>query len=135
MNLVTFRRRNKITAMDCVEALRPEYPGIDKTLISKLEHPEKYGAQLTPAAQRALSTAFREAADGRRSGATDRHKLRRRAAVRLTDEQWSVLQLALRITGMTMQDAMLCAVSDWLRLHAEELQEAIYEDSQDIKNN
>ena len=52
--LVDFYARSGLKRSEVVEILRIAYPAFDKGLLSKCEHPEKYGVQLTAKARNVL---------------------------------------------------------------------------------
>ena len=43
-----YRARRNLSAGEIVELVRPLCPGFDRTLLTKCEHPERYGIQLSP---------------------------------------------------------------------------------------
>ena len=56
--LTDFRVRHQLKGTEIVEAIRSLYPGFDKSLLSKVSSPEKYGICLAPEAIRLLKTMF-----------------------------------------------------------------------------
>ena len=56
--LTDFRVRRKMKGTEIVEAIRSLFPGFDKSLLSKVSSPEKYGICLAPEAIRLLKTTF-----------------------------------------------------------------------------
>lgn len=50
--LTDFHTRSKLKRSEIVEILQIAYPGFDKGLLSKCEHPEKYGVMLTAKARK-----------------------------------------------------------------------------------
>lgn len=51
-------RHRKLNGTQIVEAIRSSFPGFDKSLLSKVQQPEKYGVCLTPEAEQALENTF-----------------------------------------------------------------------------
>lgn len=56
--LTDFRVRHQLKGTEIVEAIRSLYPGFDKSLLSKVSSPEKYGVCLTPEAEELLRKTF-----------------------------------------------------------------------------
>ena len=65
-----FLVRCEASRTEVVETVRLSFPNFDKALLSKCEHPEKYGVQLTPKAKKLLNEAFTDRKDGDRCGNT-----------------------------------------------------------------
>ena len=107
--LRAFRLVAGLTAQEIVDALKDDFPKIDKTIISKCES-KAYGVELSSAAERVLLGKYcdRLAAVnlgfGRRK--KERRKKTRRVSVRLADEEFSRLQQHLKDAGVTAQDAL-----------------------------
>ena len=56
--LTDFRVRNHLKGTEIVEAIRVRFPGFDKSLLSKVSSPEKYGVILAPEAVKLLEETF-----------------------------------------------------------------------------
>lgn len=85
------------SAQAVVDVLRAKFPGFDKTLQSKLEHPDRYGIQLTPEAKKWFADmTCGEAGNGRSRRAAKRPK---RITLRLSDAEYIQLQLIATATG------------------------------------
>lgn len=52
--LKDFHVRSGLKAGEIVEAIRPLFPGFDKTLLTKCENPDRYGIQLSQRAMKLL---------------------------------------------------------------------------------
>ena len=97
-----------ISAKEIAAVLKPVFPRIDKTVISKCENADGYGVMLVPGAMRILRAKYpdaaRAAAIAVRGRKADRHKKRRNITVRLSDEEYAVLQQRLKSKGQTAQE-------------------------------
>ena len=96
------------SATDIAGLLRQSFPKIDKTVISKCENADSYGVALTSGAMRILRAKYPDAAKTAsiavRGRKADRHKKRRNITVRLSEEEYAVLQQHLKSTGQTAQE-------------------------------
>lgn len=106
--LSLFRCAAGLTALEVVRLLKPHFPLIDKTVISKAEHGDLYGVALTPKAwkilQEAYPVAYNKAKNKAQKRKADRHKKTRRLSVRLSEERFSVLQQQMQAEGLTAQE-------------------------------
>ena len=106
--LKLLRESAGVSATEVAGALQPMFPKIDKTVISKCEHQDSYGIALTKKAMRVLREKYpdaaRAAAIAVRGRKADRHKKRRNITVRLSDEEYAVLQQRLKSKGQTAQE-------------------------------
>lgn len=107
--LRAFRLAARLTAQEIVDALKEDFPKIDKTIISKCES-KAYGVELSSAAERVLLGKYCDrlaavnGSFGRRK--KERRKKTRRVSVRLADEEFSRLQQHLKDAGVTAQYAL-----------------------------
>lgn len=97
-DLRKLRKETGLTADDVVAILRDKYPKIDKTCISKAES-GKYGLALSREAMRFLHAQI-YGTPTRKEKRIKRHCV----SVRLTDEEYALLQQYLRLAGQTAQD-------------------------------
>ena len=95
-------------AKDMVAVVQRIYPKFDKTMLSKCEHEDDYGATLPRDAMDALYAAFapdaaaKIAVKGRKA---DRHLKTGRLYARLDDDTYAELMRALEVDGYgTVQD-------------------------------
>ena len=106
--LTRFRMEAGLTAAQVVAILKDEAPMIDKTVISKAEHPEMYGVELSPRLWGVLKKkhpdAHRRTESALRGRKADRHKQTGRLSVRLSEAQKTRLQLHLSGKGSTVQE-------------------------------
>lgn len=106
--LSLFRCAAGLTALEVVRLLKPHFPLIDKTVISKAEHGDLYGVELNRKAwkilQEAYPIAYNKAKNKAQKRKADRHKKTRRLSVRLSEEQFSVLQQRMQADGLTAQE-------------------------------
>lgn len=106
--LTIFRQLSGLTVRQILGMLKPSFPGIDKTLISKCEHSGIYGIELSGEARSMIYRACPEAANkaktALRGRKADRHKNTRRVSIRLTEDEFSLLQQHLKSKGMTAQE-------------------------------
>lgn len=56
--LKDFHVRHQLQRNEIIEAIRSFFPGFDKAMLSKCEHPEKYGIQLSDSAKQILIDKF-----------------------------------------------------------------------------
>lgn len=121
--LTLFRMEAGLTAMDVVRFLKDKAPLIDKTVISKAEHPDLYGVELSNALwsvlRRGYPEAFKKAKRQRQGRNSDRHKQTRRISARLPEVQISMLQQRLKGSGRTVQEFLAAAVDEELRKGSE----------------
>ena len=109
MELRKFRSVTGLTTEGVADALRTEFPRVDKPLISKCQNP-LYGVTLSKDAEKLLYLRHPDAREkvrastGRRK--PERRKKTRRVSVRLADEEFSRLQQHLKDAGVTAQDAL-----------------------------
>lgn len=101
MKLRQWREKRKVLAMDVAVELKKVFPGMDASLICKAEQPERYGVQLTQAAEWLVQDAFHipasEQVFDRRP--TDRHRLKESVFCRLASGQKDALTSAFKADG------------------------------------
>ena len=106
--LSLFRCAAGLTALEVVRLLKPHFPLIDKTVISKAEHGDLYGVELNRKAWETLKEAYPIAYSKAKSKAqkrkADRHKKTRRLSVRLPEERFLQLQQQMQAEGLTAQE-------------------------------
>lgn len=106
--LSLFRCAAGLTALEVVRLLKPHFPLIDKTVISKAEHGDLYGVELNPKAWKILKEAYPVACNKAKNKAqkrkADRHKKTRRLSVRLSEERFLELQQQMQAEGLTAQE-------------------------------
>lgn len=105
LDVKAFRESRGATAKQCADVVREQYPGYDKHLHSKVEHPEKYGIRLVLGAEQALEDAF--AATFPEPRKRDNRRLKARISCRMTETKFERLQRAFRQDGYaTMQEGV-----------------------------
>lgn len=105
LDVKAFRESRGVTAKQCADAVREQYPGYDKHLHSKVEHPEKYGIRLVLGAEQALEDAFTVTFPEPRK--KDNRRLKARISCRMTETKFERLQRAFRQDGYaTMQEGV-----------------------------
>ena len=98
---------------EVIQALREEFPGFDKTLLSKVENPDKYGVRLLNRWEQILEENFSNTAPAVRK--VEKWKRPSRIQFRLTVKEFEALQRAFRQAGFeTMQQGMAALVAAWL---------------------
>ena len=98
---------------EVIQALREEFPGFDKTLLSKVENPDKYGVRLLNRGEQILEENFSNTAPAVRK--VEKRKRPSRIQFRLTVKEFETLQRAFRQAGFeTMQQGMAALVAAWL---------------------
>ena len=106
--LSLFRCAAGLTALEVVGLLKPHFPLIDKTVISKAEHGDLYGVELNRKAweilKEAYPVAYNKAKNKAQKRKADRHKKTRRLSVRLSEDRFSVLQQQMQAEGLTAQE-------------------------------
>ena len=106
--LSLFRCAAGLTALEVVRLLKPHFPLIDKTVISKAEHGDLYGVELNRKAWETLKEAYPVACNKAKNKAqkrkADRHKKTRRLSVRLSEERFLELQQQMQAEGLTAQE-------------------------------
>lgn len=106
--LSLFRCAAGLTALEVVRLLKPHFPLIDKTVISKAEHGDLYGVELNPKAWDILKEvypiAYNKAINKAQKRKADRHKKTRRLSVRLSEERFLMLQQQMQAEGITAQE-------------------------------
>ncbi len=117
--LSNLRIHSGAAAKDMVAVVQRIYPKFDKTMLSKCEHEDDYGATLPRAAMNALYGAFapdpetRKAIKGRKA---DLHRKTNRLYARLDDDTYTMLQKAMREDGYaSVQDWVTAMVSAYIR--------------------
>lgn len=114
--LTVFRKAALLKAIDVVNILKPEFPMIDKTVISKCEHTELYGVCLCRSARDMLYGKYPEAARRARIAArgrkADRHRNTRRITIRLSEDELLRLQQHIDANGETARDILLAALTE-----------------------
>ena len=106
--LSLFRCAAGLTALEVVRLLKPHFPLIDKTVISKAEHGDLYGVELNRKAWEILKEAYPVACNKAKNKAqkrkADRHKKTRRLSVRLSEDRFLELQQRMQAEGLTAQE-------------------------------
>ena len=95
------RQASGLNPRQMVGMLRESYPRYDKTLQSKCEHTDDYGVQLAESTLKALERQY-----GIRRPAENRTKPHR-ITVRFEKGQYSLLQRALKVRGISAQSYAL----------------------------
>lgn len=85
MNIREFREKRCLGQADVAETLKKFYPGIDASLISKVERPMTYGVELIPQAELELADAYKMERIVER--AKDGHKLTGRLYCRVSENK------------------------------------------------
>ena len=107
--LSNLRAYSGAAAKDMVAVIQRTYPKFDKTMLSKCEHEDDYGATLPRAAMDALYAAFapdpesRKAIKGRKA---DFHRKTGRLYARVDADTYAALQQAIQADGYR-------SVQDW----------------------
>lgn len=106
--LSIFRCAAGLTALEVVRLLKPHFPLIDKTVISKAEHGDLYGVELNHKAWEILKEvypiAYNKAKNKAQKRKADRHKKTRRLSVRLSEDRFLQLQQQMQAEGLTAQE-------------------------------
>ena len=116
-DLKALRVRKDVTARDMVRVVRKLYPKYDKTVQSKCENSDLYGAVLAPDAMKALYDRF----DPERETAIapprkDNHRLTCSIRARLEKPVYDLLQQLIRAEGYATAQAWLTAkILDYLK--------------------
>lgn len=95
------RQASGLNPRQMVGLLKESYPRYDKTLQSKCEHTDDYGVQLAESTLKALERQY-----GIRRPAENRTKPHR-ITVRFEKGQYSLLQRALKVRGISAQSYAL----------------------------
>ena len=110
-----FREAAGIPAGDVVRAVRGTFPGFDKSLLSKVEHSDRYGVQLRNEAVDAVLALAPGALVAHRRAREDRHKLPCRIYCRVPESLHALLQQRMRADGYhTMQDLLADLVQKYI---------------------
>ena len=121
MDLNNFAEVNNISSKDIAAALKPIYHGIDRSLVSKLRNPARYGAKLIRHAETVLQDTCAVKPYKPHSG--DRHLLRHKLSCRVSASKFEGVHTAITRRGYeTMQDA-LDVLTDYFLEHQEILPE------------
>lgn len=115
--LIFLRELKKITPAGMVEVVKRGFPRFTRSLLSNCEHENEYGVELKNDALDALISEIApellEAVRRRRQGG---HKLTRRIACRLKDEEYDALLNFIREDGFdTMNDWLVKTVRRYLK--------------------
>lgn len=115
--LRNLRISKKLAAKDIVKVVQRIYPSFDKTMLSKCERGEKYGASLPRNAMNALIEEFApEDKDKIKRHRRGGHRLTCSIMARLENDVYSELQQALRADGYTTtQDWLTDLVKEYLK--------------------
>ena len=121
MDLNNFAEVNNISSKDIAAALKPIYHGIDRSLVSKLRNPARYGIRLIRHAEIVLIEACAVKPYKPRRG--DRHRLQYKLSCRVSEAKFEGVHTAITRRGYeTMQDA-LDVLTDYFLEHPEILPE------------
>lgn len=108
MDLKQYRESKGLSAKEIVHVIKQAYPGYDRPLNCKVEHPERYGITLCQGAVDLLSApeSFRR----------PNRKNPRRITFRLTDDEFSLLHTYLLADGYdTIQDGMAKLARNYIK--------------------
>lgn len=100
-----FRESRKLSPREIVEVVQEDAPRFDRYLLSKCEHPEKYGIRLLNEIEQNLAEAFPPTAPEARK--PDRRKNPCRLYCRVGKPVYERLQRALRADGFETVQAGL----------------------------
>lgn len=113
LDVKAFREARGVTAKQCADVVREQYPGYDKHLHSKVEHPDRYGIRLVLGAEQALEDAFSTTLPEPRK--RDNRRLRAKIQCRMTESKFERLQRAFRHDGYaTMQEGVTHLIDKFL---------------------
>jgi hypothetical protein len=93
MDLNEFVERNKKNNKDIAAALKPHYHGIDRSLVSKLRNPARYGIRLIRHAEIVLIEACAVKPYKPRRG--DRHRLQYKLSCRVSETKYGGVHTAI----------------------------------------
>ena len=111
-----FRESRKLSPREIVEVVQEDAPRFDRYLLSKCEHPEKYGIRLLNEIEQNLAEAFPLTAPEARK--PDRRKNPCRLYCRVGKRMYGQLQRALQADGFkTTQDGLVYIISKYLEGH------------------
>lgn len=114
-----FREGRNLSQRDIIDVVQESAPGFDKYLLSKVEHPEKYGIRLLNEIEQNLVEAFPLTAPEARK--PDRRKNPCRLYCRVGKRMYGQLQRALQADGFkTTQDGLVYIISKYLEGHKED---------------
>lgn len=94
MDLNNFAEVNNISSKDIAAALKPIYHGIDRSLVSKLRNPARYGVRLVRHAETVLQDICAVKPYKPRSG--DRHRLRHNLSCRVSEAKLEGVHTAIK---------------------------------------
>lgn len=100
-----FRESRKLSPREIVEVVQEDAPRFDRYLLSKCEHPDKYGIRLLNEIEQNLAEAFPPTVPGARK--PDRRKNPCRLYCRVGKPVYERLQRALRADGFETVQAGL----------------------------
>jgi hypothetical protein len=121
MDLNNFAEVNNISSKDIAAALKPIYHGIDRSLVSKLRNPARYGAKLIRHAETVLRNTCAVKPYKPRRG--DRHRLQYKLSCRVSETKYGGVHTAITRRGYeTIQEAM-DKLTDYFLQHPEILPE------------
>lgn len=113
LDVKAFRESRGVTAKQCADVVREQYPGYDKHLHSKVEHPDRYGIRLVLGAEQALEDAFSMTLPEPRK--RDNRRLKAKIQCRMTETKFERLQRAFRKDGYaTMQEGISYIINLYL---------------------
>ncbi len=113
LDVKAFREARGVTAKQCADVVREQYPGYDKHLHSKVEHPDRYGIRLVLSAEQALEDAFSATSPEPRK--RDNRRLKAKIQCRMTESKFERLQRAFRHDGYaTMQEGISHLIDKFL---------------------
>lgn len=113
LDVKAFREARGVTAKQCADVVREQYPGYDKHLHSKVEHPDRYGIRLVLSAEQALEDAF--AATTQKPRKKDNRRLKAKIQCRMSESKFERLQRAFRRDGYaTMQEGISYIINLYL---------------------
>lgn len=83
-----------ISSDEFVRLMQNHFPKFDKVMLSKASHPESYGVVIHPQAYEILGYEKRK----------EKRRLNRRICVRMSEDEWNLLNLYRTMEGLTFQD-------------------------------
>lgn len=105
LDVKAFLEATNASRQDVIKVVREQYRGFDKSLLSKVENPDRYGVRLVTGAERHLLENITNTAPEIRK--RDGHRFTCRVACRLPQGKFDELQRKLRKDGFeTVQEGL-----------------------------